>query len=91
MTTVSHVRPQVKVAMPATLVRFALGITLSAISGVMLLLAFPPYGLWPLAWFGAGAGLAGTVPAAAGQVVKPGSCHLRSSLAWTIPGAALWP
>ncbi len=30
--------------------KFILGIVLSAISGVMLLLAFPPYGIWPLAW-----------------------------------------
>lgn len=28
-----------------------IGIALSILSGVMLLLAFPPYGLWPLAWF----------------------------------------
>lgn len=33
------------------IVRLGLGIALSALSGVMLLLAFPPYGLWPLAWF----------------------------------------
>jgi len=32
-------------------VRFLLGILLSALSGVMLLLAFPPYGIWWLAWF----------------------------------------
>lgn len=31
-------------------VRFALGVALSAFSGVLLLLAFPPYGIWPLAW-----------------------------------------
>jgi apolipoprotein N-acyltransferase len=31
--------------------RFVLGILLSALSGVMLLLAFPPYGMWWLAWF----------------------------------------
>ncbi len=31
--------------------RFGLGILLSILSGVMLLLAFPPYGLWLLAWF----------------------------------------
>ncbi len=30
--------------------RFVLGIVLSALSGVMLLLAFPPYGIWWLAW-----------------------------------------
>ena len=32
--------------------RIALGILLSAMSGFMLLLAFPPYGIWWLAWFG---------------------------------------
>ncbi len=32
--------------------RFALGIFLSALSGLMLLLSFPPYGLWPLVWVG---------------------------------------
>jgi apolipoprotein N-acyltransferase len=31
---------------------FLLGIGLSALSGAMLLLAFPPYGIWWLAWFG---------------------------------------
>jgi apolipoprotein N-acyltransferase len=31
--------------------RFILGILLSSLSGVMLLLAFPPYGIWWLAWF----------------------------------------
>jgi apolipoprotein N-acyltransferase len=34
-----------------TRTRFFLGILLSVISGVMLLLAFPPYGIWWLAWF----------------------------------------
>ncbi|MEA3454109.1 MAG: nitrilase-related carbon-nitrogen hydrolase, partial [Candidatus Caldatribacteriota bacterium] len=29
---------------------FLLGVILSAISGIMLLLSFPPYGLWPLIW-----------------------------------------
>jgi apolipoprotein N-acyltransferase len=29
---------------------FVLGVILSAISGIMLLLSFPPYGLWPLIW-----------------------------------------
>ena len=33
-------------------VRLALAIVLSALSGAMLLLSFPPYGLWPLAWIG---------------------------------------
>ncbi|MEW5868223.1 MAG: nitrilase-related carbon-nitrogen hydrolase [Chloroflexota bacterium] len=31
--------------------RFVLGILLSALSGVLLLLSFPPYGTWWLAWF----------------------------------------
>ena len=31
--------------------RFVLGLLLSALSGVMLLLSFPPYGVWWLAWF----------------------------------------
>ncbi len=31
--------------------RFVLGILLSVLSGAMLLLAFPPYGIWWLAWF----------------------------------------
>lgn len=31
-------------------IRFFLGILLSALSGLMLLLAFPPYGIWWLAW-----------------------------------------
>ncbi len=31
---------------------FLLGVGLSVLSGVMLLLAFPPYGIWWLAWFG---------------------------------------
>jgi len=29
---------------------FILGIILSAISGILLLLSFPPYGIWPLIW-----------------------------------------
>jgi len=34
----------------STTMRFVLGLALSACSGVLLLLSFPPYGLWPLAW-----------------------------------------
>ena len=34
----------------STTLRFMLGIALSALSGLMLLLSFPPYGLWPMAW-----------------------------------------
>jgi len=49
MTTIT-IKAQDKSTAQATTVRFALGVTLSALSGVMLLLAFPPYGLWPLMW-----------------------------------------
>src|SRR5512141_371875 len=49
MTTLSHVQPQTKLVGHTTL-RFALGIVLSSLSGAMLLMSFPPYGLWPLAW-----------------------------------------
>jgi len=52
MTTTANIKSQEKVGAQATVIRFALGIGLSALSGVMLLLAFPPYGFWPLAWFG---------------------------------------
>jgi apolipoprotein N-acyltransferase len=52
MTTISIRQKKDSAAAQATALRFALGIALSALSGVMLLLAFPPYGLWPLAWFG---------------------------------------
>ncbi len=51
MTTISLTQKKENVAARATAMRFALGIALSALSGVMLLLSFPPYGLWPLAWF----------------------------------------
>jgi apolipoprotein N-acyltransferase len=34
----------------STRLRFVLGIALSVLSGAMLLLSFPPYGVWPLAW-----------------------------------------
>ena len=30
--------------------RFGLGIILSVLSGIFLLLSFPPYGIWPLVW-----------------------------------------
>jgi apolipoprotein N-acyltransferase len=33
-------------------IRFFIGILLSALSGVMLLLSYPPYGIWWLAWIG---------------------------------------
>lgn len=49
MTTIT-VKTLDKTAAQATTVRFVMGIALSALSGAMLLLAFPPYGLWPLMW-----------------------------------------
>lgn len=51
MTTVAEIKPKTKAAGQVTALRFALSVLLSAISGVLLLFSFPPYGLWPLAWF----------------------------------------
>lgn len=50
MTTLTTAKLQKNDVARVTSVRFALGIGLSALSGAMLLLAFPPYGLWPLMW-----------------------------------------
>jgi apolipoprotein N-acyltransferase len=36
----------------ALVLRIGLAVGLSAVSGIMLLFAFQPYGLWPLAWIG---------------------------------------
>ncbi len=49
MTTIT-LKTQEKVVAQASVTRIALGIALSVISGVLLLLSFPPYGLWPLMW-----------------------------------------
>ncbi len=51
MTATANVKPTEKALAPATTARFVLGVVLSALSGAMLLLAFPPYGVWWLAWF----------------------------------------
>jgi apolipoprotein N-acyltransferase len=49
MTTVA--RSQVKEASQVSgVVRIVVALALSVVSGVMLLLAFPPYGVWPLMW-----------------------------------------
>lgn len=50
MTTDSAALAKDSISTRSTTTRFVLGIVLSAASGVMLLLSFPPYGLWPLAW-----------------------------------------
>ena len=50
MTTLSEINPHANVFTQTGALRFALGMALSALSGIMLLLAFPPYGVWPLAW-----------------------------------------
>jgi len=52
MTMVSEVKPREASFSQAAALRFALGVGLSAMSGIMLLLAFPPYGFWPLIWVG---------------------------------------
>ena len=52
MTTLAQVKSQSIATSQAAMARFILGLVLAACSGVMFLLAFPPYGLWPLAWIG---------------------------------------
>ena len=52
MTTISLAQPKESAASQGTAVRLAAGIAVSALSGWLFLLAFPPYGLWFLAWFG---------------------------------------
>jgi len=51
MTTISDIKSHEKIAVETSAGHFVLGLVLSALSGVMLLLAFPPYGIWWLAWF----------------------------------------
>ena len=51
MTTISDIKSREKIAVETCVGRFVLGLVLSALSGVMLLLSFPPYGIWWLAWF----------------------------------------
>jgi apolipoprotein N-acyltransferase len=52
MTTIRKVQLH-RAVMPKTIaLRIGLGIALSVLSGVMLMLAFPPRGVWPLMWVG---------------------------------------
>jgi apolipoprotein N-acyltransferase len=51
MTTISDIKSREKIGIQTSTGRFVLGLVLSALSGVMLLLSFPPYGMWWLAWF----------------------------------------
>ncbi len=51
MTTIAEIKPSPAVQAQAVNLRYALGIALSVISGLMILFAFPPYGAWPLIWF----------------------------------------
>jgi apolipoprotein N-acyltransferase len=50
MNSISQVQSNPRIFAQEGALRFVLGLTLSALSGVMLLLAFPPYGIWWLAW-----------------------------------------
>ncbi len=50
MSTISLTQKTGQLASQAVVLRFVLGIFLAGLSGALLLLAFPPYGLWPLAW-----------------------------------------
>lgn len=51
MTTISNIQSPEKSVASVSTGRFALGVIVSAFSGVLLLLSFPPYGIWWLAWF----------------------------------------
>jgi hypothetical protein len=48
MTAIPNIQPQAN-SIGQTALGFVLGIILSAFSDVMLLLSFPPYGIWSLA------------------------------------------
>lgn len=52
MTIISETKSLPITTSQAAALRFVVGIALSVLGGLMFLLAFPPYGLWPLAWFG---------------------------------------
>ena len=50
MSTISQIQSQPHINVWTGVWRFILGIIFSAFSGLMLLLSFLPYGIWPLAW-----------------------------------------
>ena len=50
MTTPTGSRERPTTSERSGALRMTLGVALSALSGGMLLLSFPPYGLWPLVW-----------------------------------------
>jgi len=50
MTTATETKKAKILMTRSQKIRFGLGILLSAISGLLLLFSFPPYGLWPLIW-----------------------------------------
>jgi apolipoprotein N-acyltransferase len=52
MATLTHSQTKPQTLVRADLLRLGLGVFLSALGGVMLLLSFPPYGIWPFAWIG---------------------------------------
>ncbi len=53
MTTTSpHIDIAAPLALRAALLRTAAGVALAAAGALLLVLAFPPYDLWPLIWVG---------------------------------------
>ena len=90
MSTISLGQKNDTAAAQVTGMRFALGIALSALSGVLFLLAFPPYGLWPLAWFGLVPALMAQYRLLPAKWTSLAVRHLHGGLAGSIPGAALW-
>jgi apolipoprotein N-acyltransferase len=51
MTTTAIDKSQEKALLNVNTRQIAFGVALSALSGLLLLLSFPPYGVWWLAWF----------------------------------------
>ena len=51
MSTTAAVETKERGFVKSAAARILIGVVLSAFSGVMLLLSFPPYGIWWLAWF----------------------------------------
>ena len=48
--SVNHEKSVQRGSNPHSVVKLVCGILLSVLSGVMMLLSFPPYGIWPFMW-----------------------------------------
>ena len=90
MATLTHPQTKPHTVAHADLSRLVLGVFLSALGGVMLLLSFPPYGLWPLAWIGFVPFLFAQYRLMPFQMVEPGGGSCQPALAGTVFGETLW-